>query len=182
MEKAQGWCTSNDMVINTMKSKSMIMGSSRKIQYLESNFNIFYDDVLLNDVKYEKLLGIAIDNCLSWCQQINNIVSKISPRLGLMCRLRTYLPTEGLIMYYNGYILPLFDYCCTVWGETTNLNLEKLGRLQKRAAKIILNAKYDSIKRKIVLFELIVTFSNLFCYQYIITTGFNGVGEGCMGS
>jgi hypothetical protein len=36
MEKVQEWCTSNDMVINTMKSKSMIMGSSRKIQYLES--------------------------------------------------------------------------------------------------------------------------------------------------
>jgi hypothetical protein len=45
MEKVQEWGTSNDMVINTMKSKSMIMGSSRKIQYLESNFNIFYDDV-----------------------------------------------------------------------------------------------------------------------------------------
>ena len=41
MEKVQEWGTSNDMVINTMKSKSMIMGSSRKIQYLESNFNIF---------------------------------------------------------------------------------------------------------------------------------------------
>jgi hypothetical protein len=94
MEKVQGWCTSNDMVIKTMKSKSMIMGSSRKIQYIESNFNILYDDVLLNYVKYEKLLGITIDNCLSWCQQINNIVSKISSRLGLMCRLRTYLPTE----------------------------------------------------------------------------------------
>jgi hypothetical protein len=51
IEKVQGWCTSNDMVINTMKSKSMIMGSSRNIQYLESDFNIFYDDVLLNDVK-----------------------------------------------------------------------------------------------------------------------------------
>ena len=61
-----------------------------------------------------------------------------------MCCLRTYLPTEGLIMYYNGYILPLFDYCCTVWGETTNLNLEKLCKLQKHAAsRIILNAKYD---------------------------------------
>jgi hypothetical protein len=80
------------MAINTMKSKSMIMGSSRKIQYLESNFNIFHDDVLLDNVKYEKLHGITIDNCLSWCQQINHIVSKISSGLGLMCRLRTYLP------------------------------------------------------------------------------------------
>ena len=41
------------------------------------------------------------------------------------------------------HFLPLFDYCCTVWGETTNLNLEKLYKLQKRAARIILNAKYD---------------------------------------
>jgi hypothetical protein len=40
------------MVINTIKSKSMIMGSSRKIQYLESDLNISYGDVLLNDVKY----------------------------------------------------------------------------------------------------------------------------------
>jgi predicted HAD superfamily hydrolase len=56
------------------------MGSSRKIQYLESDFNIFHDNVLLNDVKYEKLLGITIDNCVSWCQQINNIASKISSR------------------------------------------------------------------------------------------------------
>jgi len=41
MENVHEWCTSNDMFINTMKSKSMIMGSSRKIQYLESDFNIF---------------------------------------------------------------------------------------------------------------------------------------------
>jgi hypothetical protein len=46
-------------------------------------------------------------------------------------------------MYYKGYILPLFDYCCTVWGKTINLNLEKLCKLQKRAARIIVYAKYD---------------------------------------
>jgi hypothetical protein len=43
MEKVQEWCTSNDMVIKTMKSQSMILGSSRKIQYLESDLNIFDD-------------------------------------------------------------------------------------------------------------------------------------------
>ena len=116
MEKVQEVSTSNDMVINTMKSKSMIMGSSKKIQYFEYYFNIFHDDALLTDVKYEKLLGITIDNYLSWCTQINNIVSKISSRLRLMCRLRTHLPTEGLIVYYNGYILPLFDFF-VLYGE-----------------------------------------------------------------
>ena len=60
-----------------------------------------------------------------------------------MCRLRTYLPSKGLIIYYNGYILPLFDYCCTVWGETTHLNLEKQCKLHRRAPRIILNGKYD---------------------------------------
>ena len=34
-------------------------------------------------------------------------------------------------------------YFCTVWGETTNLILENLCKLQKRAARIIFNAKYD---------------------------------------
>ena len=43
MEKVQEWCTSNAMVIKTMKSQSMILGSSRKIQYLESDLNIFDD-------------------------------------------------------------------------------------------------------------------------------------------
>ena len=61
-------------------------------------------------IQIEETLHLFLfDNCLSWCQQINNIVSKISSRLGLMCRLRTYLPTESVIMYYNGYILPLFN-------------------------------------------------------------------------
>jgi hypothetical protein len=60
MEKVQEWCTSNDMVINTRKSNSMLMGSSSKIQYIESDSKNFYDDGLLNDVKYEKLLGITI--------------------------------------------------------------------------------------------------------------------------
>ena len=143
MKKIHDWCNDNDMVINTEKSKSMIVGSCHKLQNADSDLKILYEDILLENVENEKLLGIYIDNSLSWSEQINHMVSKISSRLGLLSRLRTYLPMEGLIMYYNGYILPLFDYCCTIWGETTYSNVERLFKLQKRAARIILNAKYD---------------------------------------
>ena len=49
-----------------------------------------------------------------------------------------------MCLFYNGYILPLFDYCCTIWAETSKNNIDKLCKLQKRAARIILNAKFDA--------------------------------------
>ena len=47
-------------------------------------------------------------------------------------------------MFYQGYILPLIDYGSSTWGTTSGSNLESLSKLQKRAARIILNAPYDT--------------------------------------
>ena len=46
-------------------------------------------------------------------------------------------------MLYQWYILPVFDYGSSTWGTTSRSNLERLSKLQKRAARIILNAPYD---------------------------------------
>ena len=48
-------------------------------------------------------------------------------------------------MFYQGYILPLIDYGSSTWGTTSRSNLERLSKLQKRAARIILNAPYDTV-------------------------------------
>ena len=40
--------------------------------------------------------------------------------------------------YYNPYILPIFEYGCMFWGRCTTTNMQRLLKLQKRAAKIIL--------------------------------------------
>jgi hypothetical protein len=56
-----------------------------------------------------------------------------SSRIALPNRLKTYLPIEGLKLYYNGYLLPLIDYCSVVWGNTSKVHLEKILKLQKRA-------------------------------------------------
>ena len=138
------WCNENDMVINTNKSNAMLVGTSRRLQSMQYDFEVFYNDSLLKNVTCEKLLGVQIDNTLSWCQQIDKLCSLISSRIGLLTRLKLYIPVKGLCLFYNGYILPLFDYCCTIWGETTNTNLDKLFKLQKRAARIILDAQHDS--------------------------------------
>ena len=42
-------------------------------------------------------------------------------------------------MFYNSYILPIFDYCCVIWGKDNKRYINKIHILQKRVAKIILN-------------------------------------------
>ena len=36
------------------------------------------------------------------------------------------------------------DYCCTVWGNASCTNIDNLYKLQKRAARIILNATTET--------------------------------------
>ena len=40
------------------------------------------------------------------------------------------------------YILPIFDYGCIIWGRCTTTNINRLVKLQKRAARIILQADF----------------------------------------
>ena len=54
-------------------------------------------------------------------------------------------------MYYQGYILPLLDYGSNTWGTTYKVNIDRLNKLQKRAARIILKADYT--KPSTVMFK-----------------------------
>ena len=47
-------------------------------------------------------------------------------------------------MFYQGYILPFLDYGSITWGSTSGANIERLLKLQKRAARIILKANFNT--------------------------------------
>ena len=58
--------------------------------------------------------------------------------------LRKTLPTNLLHVVYNSYVLPNFDYACTIWGSV-NANTKCIQRLQNRAARIIICIIVDII-------------------------------------
>ena len=49
-----------------------------------------------------------------------------------------------LIFFYQGYILPFIDYGSVAWGATSSSNIERLAKLQKPAARIILHAAFNT--------------------------------------
>ena len=54
------------------------------------------------------------------------------------------MPTHVQKLYYQGYILPYIDYGSVVWGAASCTNIERFTKLQKRAARVILYADYDT--------------------------------------
>ena len=88
----------------------------------------------------QKLLGVVIDNKLAWNEQIDTVCLNITRRITLLKLLSTYIDKRSMTQYYNSYILPIFDYGCMIWGRCTTANTQRLLKLQKRAARIILKA------------------------------------------
>ena len=93
-------------------------------------------------VNAQKHLDITVDKHLAWEQQIDLVCENVSRKFTLMKLLSEYVNQISLKQYYNAYVLPVFDLGCVVWGNTTNSNLTRLVKLQKRSARMILKADF----------------------------------------
>jgi len=92
---------------------------------------------------FVKYLGILIDCNLKWKHHINFISLKISKTIGILARLRHFVPTETLLMIYRSLILPYLSYGICVWGCAAKSYIGKLLILQKWALRLIYFAPSD---------------------------------------
>lgn len=141
--EANKWSKRNKLPINYNKTTCMIVGTRQKLRDRQE-LNINIDNTSISAVNKQKLLGIYIDEHLTWNQHIDYLCSTISSRISLLKQLSNYVPNNIQKIYYQGYILPLIDYGSVIWGSTFNNNIERLNKLQKRAARIILNAEFTT--------------------------------------
>ena len=85
-----------------------------------------------------KLLGVTLTNTLSWDENIDQICSKASQRIYLLCLLRrSGVSPQDILHVYTSMIRPVLEYACEVWH--TQLTVEQsdaLEHIQKRAMSI----------------------------------------------
>ena len=102
-------------------------------------------DVRINNQSIERVsefnfLGLTIDEHLNWNAHIQKISNKIAKSIGIINRLKRYLPLSILRTLYNALVLPHFQFSILNWGFKAN----KIVRLQKRAIRVITNSKYNA--------------------------------------
>ena len=111
------WCTHNEMVINTSKTKATIITTQQRRHHLQNDMlSITLNEHNLQQVNQQKVIGVVVDENLKWREHVNGVYKKISQTLALFLRIKQFLPQRSRLLFYNSYIMPHLDYCVTVCG------------------------------------------------------------------
>lgn len=162
------WCVANLMVLSVEKTKVMLMGGKHKLNSIPNStncLNIKAQDRKIEQVQNERLLGVQIDNHLSWDEQVKKVKRTCLFKLSLLRKIRNYLPLNVRKMFFNYYIKPHLDYCNTVWGKTSKGNLDTLNRIQKQAARLILDKDYTTPSEHLFRELSLLNFADSVKYQ-----------------
>ena len=148
------WLCCNKLSLNIVKTQVTVIGSKRKISHINNlssvnpAFNVANNNIgLVNETKY---LGVMIDANLKWDSQIKNIQGKVSQALGLLKYAKRYVPLGTLNSMYKGIVEPHFNYRCSVWGSCGTTRLNKLQKLQSRAAIIVTDSEFDTLAAPLI--------------------------------
>ncbi|MCU7800728.1 MAG: hypothetical protein KZQ70_11410 [gamma proteobacterium symbiont of Lucinoma myriamae] len=157
------WCKCNGMVINTDKTKLMIVTTSQKRQRMEKeNLNLVYVNDSLLTVCKEKVLGVFVDHNLSWSEHVKYLSKKINSNIWLLSKIKHFLSLSHRVQFYKSYIQPHIDFCNTVWGNTSEANKSKIFRLQKRACRVILDYNVENIYEAMSSLGIMSIFDRIF--------------------
>ena len=138
MTDVHEWYESNKLVINTSKSNVMLLTTRQMLSHMTyTDLNVYignYEILQCNNIKY---ICDDIDNVLSWDMQTDSISNKLVFIFSKLSSMKPVLPSQMLKYIYTSIIQHKIDYAKSVWGYTTAHNINKVQRLQNRAARIL---------------------------------------------
>ncbi len=135
------WLDDNLMKVNVSKTKVMLLGTNSKTSKID-DINVFMNNTRVEKVNCFKYLGVTIDANLKWTDHVNNVYRKMCNSLGIMRRIKPFIPQSSLVTIYNTMFLPHLDYGIIVWSNCGDSQLNKIQKLQNTAMRIILSAPF----------------------------------------
>lgn len=157
------WCKNNGMVLNSAKTKVMLITTNQKRQRLDNtNLNLLYMDEALKMISNDKILGVFVDNNLQWSDHVKHISKKISSYIWLLSKIKHYLSQDHRVQFYKSYIQPHIDFCNIVWGNSCESNKMKIFKLQKRAYRVILDYKVEDSYEALSSLKILSVYDRLF--------------------
>ena len=101
------WFPANYFKANPNKSHFLLTSNEQ--------VNLNLDDLIIKTSKSEKLLGINIDNLLTFNEWVSKLCKKESQKLHAIARISSYLNKNKPRLLMNAFFPSQFGYCPLVW-------------------------------------------------------------------
>ena len=121
--------------MNKQKTKALLlMGTHLRKRMVQDTgkLGVKTDNAEIEQVANHKLLGMIIDEDLTYEVHVDKLCNKLSKRLGLLRHISPYLKKNQRIIYFNAVIKPLMMYASAVWTSYNKEVLERVLRMQNR--------------------------------------------------
>ena len=92
--------------------------------------DIIFNSNPVKNSSYQKYLGMFVDSKLDFDEHIKGVFEKTSKSIGLIRKLRKFLPRPSLLQIYKSFVRPGLDYSDIIYDKTF------LGYFQKKLEPI----------------------------------------------
>jgi hypothetical protein len=187
LQKITNWLTVNKMALNISKTKFIVFRTKgKRINVLPEvilNFNeigVQHDpqkcfpiqrisnDENLYENRYYKLLGVYLDEYLSFDYHVKFLLSKLSRATYCIRRAADKLSTKSLKLLYTSMFHSHLLYCSIITSCTSQSNLKKISLMQKKIVRIINKAPYRAHTNPLFLSSQIMPFDRIIEYNKLI--------------
>ena len=116
---------------------------------------MYLEDAFLESEDVVKLLGILIDNELTFEEHIKMLLKKANSKLHALMRVSKYMTQEKLRILLKSFIESQFNYCPLIWMCHSRKLNNRINKLHERALRLV-------YKEKNLTFEQLLEKDNAF--------------------
>ncbi len=130
----------------------LLHGTVKRLNSALRDFSVGENEYKTKLVNMHKLLGLHIDNTLSWTTHVNHLCSKLCSRL-LFNKIKNHMPAFIRKQYCDELVQPVIDYGCVIWGSCSHDLLLKLHKTVKMYTRSMLDIRDKRLIPTIELFK-----------------------------
>ena len=134
LEECDQWCKDNHMLLNASKTQILNISTVKC-----TTAPVTLNGEMISSCNSAKLLGVIIDERLSFQDHVDSVVSKCNQRIFALRKLKSYgTDRSSLLRYYSAMIMSVLVYACPAWFPLTDKQCRHdLESVQRRVVEII---------------------------------------------
>ena len=127
------WVDRNGLALNLKKTQYLIFSR----QQTDLSCPLIISNTHIQRKSEARFLGVIVDDKLTWTRHIKTLQSKMSRYVGVMYKIKRYLPLEARLNIYHSFVQSHINYCSLVWGFTAKSNIDTLFSKQKKGIRAV---------------------------------------------